>query len=209
MIEKKSKEPKLSEYMEGLIYRNQGTISNHALDYNILYKQRVANVLSKDEDMLRCLHTNEFISTKNELNGEVYLNKYLFTYLRLPDNKSSVKNYVCIETEENHGYNYDDKEIINMMVTIRCVVHKDDMKTDWGVNRADLMASIVKKDFDWSHAAGGLEFQKQQEYSGLANNEYYYRDIVYLIKVPNDEYYRLNADVKGNEFRTKPDVNRD
>lgn len=185
----KEKEPVLSSYMQDVLKRSRGDEKNNAhCDYTIHLKHKIKQTLIHDEDLLRTLHYEPFLGTENELNGDKYFEKCIFPYMRLPDLKSDVRNYICYEIEERHGYN----TTIEFSVTFRCISHKDDVTTGWGVARMDLLSAIINRDFSWQNAFSH-SFIKKSEFTLLANNEYYVRDLTYLVTIPNAEYHKVNG----------------
>ena len=65
------------------------------------------------------------------------------------------------------------------------------MITDWGVSRVDLLACIIKNEFNWSNELG-MTLIKQYDEPSMADDDYYYREISYKIEVPNELYNKIN-----------------
>lgn len=188
MFEAKEKEPKLSDVMQDALLRSVGDKNQGFIDHTVMYKHRIKDVLAHDEDLLRTLHYMPLIGTEDEVNGDKYLNVCIFDYMKLSDLRTDVKNYICFEVEEKHG----NESTVELLVTFRVVAHKDDVDTDWGIPRMDLMASIINKDFAWSSPFGS-SWKKDREYAIVANNEYFVRDVSFIALIQNQEYHRMHG----------------
>lgn len=186
-IEVKQKEPALSQDTIDIIHRSFGIPNNAGTDELIRYKHKIMNILLNNDDLLRTLHYPNAIETNNALNGDYYRNVCIFDFLRLPDFKSDVRNYVCFEVRESNPFDSH----ITRRVIFRVVSHLDEMITDWGVSRVDLLACIIKNEFNWSNELG-TTLIKQYDEPSMADNDYYYREISYKMEVQNETYNKIN-----------------
>lgn len=186
-IEAKQKEPNLSQETIDIIQRSFGKQNNAGTDELIRYKHKIMEILLSNEDLLKTLHYTNAIETNNVLNGDYYRNVCVFDFLRLPDFKENVKNYVCFEFRESNPF---DSHITRRLI-FRVVSHLDEMITDWGVSRVDLLACIIKNEFNWSNELG-MTLIKQYDEPSMADDDYYYREISYKIEVPNELYNKIN-----------------
>ena len=182
VFEKKDKEPILSERIAGIIDRSTGDLDKLSrTDEIVRYKYKIKKQLTSNPDILNVLHWNG----KEVGNGDSYLDKAIFDYMRLPDMKDTVKSYICFEVNESIP-SYASKQI-DRNVIFRLISHKDDVKTDWGVNRPDLMSTIIQDMFDWSNVLG-LKLVKQYNTPMVVDDDYYYREICYKIEGSNNIY---------------------
>lgn len=181
MFESKEKEPKLSKSMQDIIYRSIGEKGNANVDDISRYKYKIMKLLTSNQDILHALHNDDLAGNSEVINGDLYRNICIFDYMKLPDLKSEVKNYICFEVNDNNSYNgLTDKKII-----FRTVSHESDCVTDWGISRQDLLAAIIKTEFDWSNAFG-MHFEKVYDSGNIADGGYYYREISYNVQSPNN-----------------------
>lgn len=189
MIEPLVKEPILSEEISDIIYKSRKRKdTTHLVKADDIYrfKYHVRNLLLNNEDILRTLH-HPSLSFDEPLNGDAFIGEAVFDFLKLPENKSEVKNYICYETEIVLGYerNYE------VTITIRLVVHDSDMKTDWNINRLDLLSLIVRHTLNWQDVFGeeAILFSDQ---AYMTQQNYYYRDLSFRVHLPNDYFVRGN-----------------
>lgn len=186
MFTPKDKEPKLSAEMEDIINRSIDEKNNNNYDDIFRYKYKIMSKLTSNQDLLRTLHNDELEGNDKVINGDLYRNVNIFDFMKLPDAESKVKNYVCFEVND---FGYGD--MLNKKIVFRTVSHIDDCKTDWGISRQDLLASIIKNEFDWSNMFG-MHIEKENDSGYVSSNNYYYREITYKATTPNNIYNKLN-----------------
>lgn len=187
IFDEKEKEPLLSEEMKGIINRSIDEKNSSNLDDIFRYKYKIMQMLISNQDILHALHNDELSKGNEVINGDLYRDVCIFDFMKLPDNKTEVKNYVCFEVNDVSSYD----SLVNKRIIFRTVSHEDDYKTDWGISRHDLLASIIKNEFDWSNALG-MHFEKESDNGYVTNDGYYYREIIYKIVSPNNTYNKLN-----------------
>lgn len=188
MFEAKEKEPVLSKEMSDLVNKSTGVALCSKMDEIIRYKYKVMQLLTTNQDLLNSLHCAPLEKSGQQTNGDAYRDICIFDYMRLPDLKAEVKNYVCFDVIESFGSN-NIKRLV-----FRTVCHYSDMVTDWGVSRMDLMAAIIKAGFDWSNALG-LTLRKESDTTDIVG-EYYYREISYVSFAPNNTWNLINGRTK-------------
>lgn len=182
MFEQKDKEPILSEYMQNLVNRSTGEKIDSNMDEILRFKYKIMKMLVQNEDLINTLHMDG-------KSGDELRDVCIFDYMRLPDLKGEIKNYICFEVND---YGSASSSFVSKQITFRTVSHVSDIKTDWGVSRQDLLATIIKTSFDWSNALG-LSLIKTQDVANLADGDYYYREIVYDVQSPNNIYDKVNG----------------
>lgn len=183
------KEPKLSNHIKDVLKKST-TGENVKCHDDEIYrtKHKIMQLLVNSQDLLSCIRASDI--DKSDLdNGDLYRDKYIFDYLRLPDLKSEVKNYVCFEVNDSIS-TYDSR--VTRTITFRVVSYKGETITDWGISRQDLMALIVKDIFDWN-GDFGLTLQKTRDYGAVTADDYYYRELVYTITPPNNLHKKMNG----------------
>ena len=173
--------------MKGILNRSIDEKNSSNLDDIFRYKYKIMQMLISNQDILHTLHNDELSKGNEIINGDLYRDVCIFDFMKLPDNKTEVKNYVCFEVNDVSSYD----SLVNKRIVFRTVSHEDDYKTDWGISRHDLLASIIKNEFDWSNALG-MHFEKESDNGYVTNDGYYYREIIYKIVSPNNTYNKLN-----------------
>ena len=179
IFQEKSKEPQLSENIRKIIERSLLEKNKNNFDDIIRCKSKIMNLLTSNQDILNTLHYQP-LDSEGDINGDCYRNVCIFDFLKLPDKEALVKNYICFEIDEVCYGDKAEKRII-----FRTVTHKDDCVTDWGVSRHDLLALIIRSQFDWSNILG-MHLEKKSDNGGIADNNFYFREIVYNIVTSNN-----------------------
>jgi hypothetical protein len=186
----KEKNPKLSAQLQEVIERSHGEQNGNGLDEIARYKHKVMTELTSNIDILSTLHNNDLESKLNweHPNGDMYRNVNIFDYMKLPSLKDEIENYICFEVSTLASYSND---FTNVNVVFRTVSHVNDMRTDWGIQRHDLLALIIKNQFDWTKVFGKT-LHKVSDVGKIGEDDFYYREIVYQCDLPNNHYNKLN-----------------
>lgn len=144
-------------------------------------KQLILEDIYKDPDIFEVLHNTEL--EKAGAVPEDYYNVNIYSYLKIPDSQSKVKNFICFEV--NHlDVSYQNKIMITKQVIIRTVSHKDDVETIYGIDRQDLLGALIKERLQWSNLLG-TQLVKTYDAGKVAENGYYYRNIYFTQITPN------------------------
>ena len=94
-----------------------------------------------------------------------------------------------------------NEALITKNITFRTVAFEDDIKTDWGIARQDLLAMIIKSEFDWSNIFG-MHVSKIYDRGRVSEDGYYYRELIYETTVPNNLVNKAkNIGVTYDRFR--------
>ena len=188
-IKPKELQPKLSEEMLKVINKSHGENTDVGIQYDDVerYKYRIMKMLTEDEDLISTLNNKALDGHK----GDDYRFVNIFNFLKIPDTQSTVKNFVCFEVNDVEQPRYSEG-LMKKYIIFRTVSHEDDIQTDYGVARQDLLALIIKNKFDWSQEFG-MHIEKIQDYGKIAENGYYYREFVYETTTANNLVNKAKA----------------
>ena len=198
-IELKEKEldnPKLSVEMQNVIKRSHGE-KEAGLQYDDveIYKYKIMQMLTEDADLISTLNNKELDGHK----GDDYRFVNIFNFLKIPDTQSTVKNIVCFEVNDVEQPRYTNG-LMKKYLVFRTVSHEDDVQTDYGMARQDLLALIIKNKFDWSQVFG-MHIEKVQDYGKITENGYYYREFIYETIASNN---LVNRGKVHNNLKSNP-----
>jgi len=177
----KEKEPKLSKNMQDIINKSMGENVVCADDDIVRFKYRIMNKLVSDSDIISSLHGSN--------NPSACRNSSIISYLKIPDLQDSVKTYICYDVQLIGNGDMSDVTII-----FRIVTYKDEVMTDWGIPRQDLIGAIIKHRFDWSNIFG-LHLELAQDAPNIGEDGFYYREIIYTGRTPNSTFTKLNRNL--------------
>ncbi len=179
----KKLEPVLSSKVKNIIARSEGDLTADARINDVWrIKHRVMAALLDNEDLLRSIH-HPILSTPEIINGDAFKDVAVFDYLSLPNLKERAYNYICFAVDTF-------KKGTQFRITFRCVTHEDDMRTDYGINRQDLLGLIISDEFDWSDIFG-THVEKDSSVEYVTNDHYFYREIVYLGDTPYNNFNKV------------------
>ena len=109
------KEPDLSPEMVAIIEKSHRQGDGISLNYDDIdsYKYIIMDVLTKNQDILKTLH-NKDLETEDKkinglLNGDLYKDVSIFSFLKIPNTQSGVNSFICFEVVQrifNHKKYY-------------------------------------------------------------------------------------------------------
>lgn len=192
-------------------------------DDNIVYKRKIKNALLSNPCLLYALNEKELESELFDKNGKINwewndeLNDYeplgewdryfgensnIRSSLFIPETQTKVKHYLCYQVgfDELPRYSpmYKYTEI-----TFTIFVHGDDRVDKLtGLQRHDLIASIIRERFNWS-SIFGLQTKLVSSKESTTDNNYVVRTLVFQIYDPNSTVYTPygeNSYIRNNEY---------
>ena len=192
-------------------------------DDNIVYKRKIKNALLSNPCLLYALNEKELESELFDKNGNINwewndeLNDYeplgewdryfgensnIRSSLFIPDTQTEVKHYLCYQVgfDELPRYSpmYKYTEI-----TFTIFVHGlDRVDKLTGLQRHDLIASIIRERFNWS-SIFGLQTKLVSSKESTTDNNYVVRTLVFQIYDSNSTVYTPygeNSYIRNNEY---------
>ena len=144
-------------------------IQNIADDISSM-KRQIKQKLIEDTDILEALHSEIDIDSPDE-----FLDTHIFGFLRIPNTQDTVRNFICISVDdiEDHRFN----EVIKIQsLQFTTICHLSDIKTDYGIDRHDLLGYLIRDIFNWTNMFG-LQFHLIYNKEGNLDGDYYCRTL--------------------------------
>lgn len=142
-------------------------------------KRLIKQKLISDPDILEALHNPDLdIDSPDE-----FLDNNIYGFIRIPQTQDTVRNFICFTVDdiEEHQYN----EVMKIQyIQFNCICHLDDMKTDYGIDRHDLLGFLVRETFNWSNMFG-LQFKLIYNKESTIDSDYYCRTLKFSATKPN------------------------
>ena len=107
----------------------------------------------------------------------------IISFLKVNNIQNEVVNFIMFDIGDENTARYNEL-IKYQYVTVMCLVHEDDMDTEYGIDRVDLLSYIVKDLLCWSNETG-LHMKLDSDNFGITDTKYYCRTLKFLIKTPN------------------------
>lgn len=104
-------------------------------------------------------------------------------YIKLNGIQQEVLNFIMFDIDDN-GENYYNKAIKTQEVIVMAVVHEDNMETEYGIVRTDLLGYIVRDLLCWSNAVG-FHLRCTSDRPMIIDNDYYARKMTFTANSPN------------------------
>lgn len=173
-------------------------------DDNIRYKKRIRDALLKNIKILYALNNKELESElfdgeklnideeTGELLGEVdrYFgdNANIRPYLFIPETQTEVKHYICYQVTFDETPRYNNTQKYTTIVFTIFVNGKDRTDKLTGIPRHDLLASIIREEFNWSNIFG-MQTHLVSSKESTTDNNYLVRTLVFQTTDTNSIYY--------------------
>ena len=142
------------------------------IDDDIIRKKRIIEqILCSDEDII------EVLDNPNLDPGvpEEYVGENIFSFLRVPGTQDTSKNFITFIVDDM-GRTPNNQVMKSQYVQFVVFVHKDLVKTKYGMARHDLLGYIIKSIFHLSNKLGPqMEIISNRE--GIADNDFYTRTL--------------------------------
>jgi hypothetical protein len=112
----------------------------------------------------------------------------ILSFLKVNDIQKEVLNFVMFDIEDERP-SYTNEILKQQYLTVMCLVHEDDMDTEYGVDRIDLLSYIIEDLLCWSNVTG-LHLKLYDNKFGITDTKYYSRTLRFLIKATNTNNFR-------------------
>ena len=135
-----------------------------------MMKRQIKQNLIDYTDILEALHSEIDIDSPDE-----FLDTHIFGFLRIPSTQDTVRNFICISVDdiEDHRFN----EVIKIQsLQFTTICHLSDIKTEYGIDRHDLLGYLIRDIFNWTNMFG-LQFHLIYNKEGNIDGDYYCRTL--------------------------------
>ena len=145
----------------------------------ITMKRLIKQKLIADPDILEALHNPDIpLDSPDE-----FLDTNIFGFIRIPSTQDTVRNFICFTVDDIEEDRYN--EVIKIQyIQFNCICHLDDMKTDYGIDRHDLLGALVRQNFNWTNMFG-LQFKLIYNKESTVDTDYYCRTLKFMAQKPN------------------------
>lgn len=156
----------------------------------ITAKRLIREKLYQDPDVIEALHNPDLDPDE----PDQYVDVNIFDYIRIPGTTTEVKNFICFDVKQKRlSYTNDHMKVQQYVFMI--FAHEDDIKTEYGMSRHDLLAYLIRDLFNYSNIFG-TQITEIENTPGISETHYSSRTIVFQASSPN----ALNKAVRTNKY---------
>lgn len=142
-------------------------------------KRLIKQQLIADTDILEALHNPDIdIDSPDE-----FLDNNIFGFIRIPTTQDTVRNFICFTVDdiEEHRLN----EVMKyQQIQFTTICHLDEMKTEYGMDRHDLLGYLIRDTMNWTNMFG-LQFKLIYNKESTIDSDYYCRTLKFEAIKPN------------------------
>lgn len=143
-------------------------------------KRRIKQMLISDSDILEALNNPEIdIESQDE-----FLDTNIFGFIRIPHTQDTVRNFICFTVDDIEGHQTNTHMKIQQIQVV-CICHLEDMKTNYSIDRHDLLAYLVRDTFNWSNDFG-TQFKLVYNKESTIDSDYYCRTLKFERETTNN-----------------------
>ena len=162
----------------------------HVQDDIIEMKRLIKQKLIADTDILEALHNPDIdIDSPDE-----FLDNNIYGFIRIPQTQDTVRNFICFTVDDIEPDRYNSHMKIQQ-IQFNCICHLDDMKTEYGIDRHDLLGYLVRDVFNWTNDFG-LQFKLVYNKESTIDSDYYCRTLKFERECTNS----LNRAIRSNPY---------
>ena len=156
-------------------------------------KRLIKQKLIDDPDILEALNNKEIpLDSPDE-----FLDNNIYGFIRIPKTQDTVRNFICFTVDDIEEYRYNEVMKVQY-IQFHAICHLDDMKTEYGIDRHDLLGYLIRDDFNWTNIFG-LQFKLIENKESAVDSDYYCRTLVFKAVKPN-HLNKARMDGKDDRF---------
>ena len=156
----------------------------------ISMKRLIKQKLISDPDILEALHNPEIdMDSPDE-----FLDNNIFGFVRIPTTQDTVRNFICFTVDDIEADRFNT-HMKTQYIQFTVICHLDDMKTEYGMDRHDLLGFLVRQTFNWTNMFG-LQFKLVYNQEKTLDSDYYCRVLKFEATKPNS----LNNATRKNPY---------
>lgn len=163
---------------------------NNFDDDIISMKRLIKQKLIADADILEALNNKEI----DPDSPDEFLDTNIFGFIRIPQTQDTVRNFICFTVDDIEPDRYNSHMKIQQ-IQFNCICHLDDMKTEYGIDRHDLLGALVRQIFNWTNDFG-LQFKLTYNKESTIDSDYYCRTLKFERECTNS----LNKATRSNPY---------
>ena len=143
----------------------------------------ITEVLGKPEKKLYTTYMSEEEKEEVDQYNKSISKEQIIPWLKLNGIQKEVLNFLMYDIIDGE-ISYTNNVIKNQYLTIMCLVHENDMETEYGITRVDLLSYLVRDLLCWSNCLGA-QLKLVNDYVDIVDSKYYCRHMKFKIETIN------------------------
>ena len=133
-------------------------------------KRLIKQKLIADTDILESLNSHIDIDSPDE-----FLDTHIFGFIRIPQTQDTVRNFICFTVDDIEENRFNEV-MKTQYIQFHAICHLSDMKTEYGIDRHDLLGYLIRDTFNWTNIFG-LQFKLITNKESTIDSDYYCRTL--------------------------------
>ena len=176
-------------------------------------KDKLMKMFKEDPDLLEILGqkpkrplnklsnppTEEELKERQEIEdyNERIQHDQIVPWFKLNGIQKEVLNFVMFDIDDT-DVSHTNNVIKNQHLIVMCLVHEDDMDTEYGIARTDLLDYIIKDLLCWTNVLG-MQLKCVNDFQDIIDSRYYARTLKFKIQELNSAN-SFREGVGGNKY---------
>lgn len=180
----------LHEYKRSLIPTQGNTgLANRLWNSDVgTVKRKIKQKLIENQDIRDLINNADLKDTDDYSN---YLYQNIFPFLVIPDTIYESKAYICFKVDDAdtnyyNGVRKDNPLMKVVEIEFMVVVHKDVVETNYGIDRHDALAYVLKQMFSHSENLFGFRLRCVSDIEGVTDNNFITRTLTFEVEEPSN-----------------------
>lgn len=170
--------------------REMTQITDDIIEMKRLIKQKLVD----DADILEALHNTDLsIDSPDE-----FLDTNIYGFIRIPNTQDTVRNFICFTVDDIEENRFNEA-MKTQYIQFNCICHLSDMKTEYNMDRHDLLGYLIRDTFNWTNIFG-LQFKLIYNKESTIDSDYYCRTLKFEATKPNS-MNKARMDNPNDKFR--------
>ena len=150
------------------------------IDDDIIRKKRIiGQMLYSDPDIIEVLDNRELDPSC----PEEYMYENIYPFVRIPGTQDKSKNYITFALDDREESRVN-KAMKSQLLQVVIFVHKNLIRTEWGADRHDLLAYLIKDVFHLSNKLG-IQLKSVSNREWVSDVDYCTRTLQFEVTTPN------------------------
>lgn len=150
---------------------------------DVRFKEIIKEKLLNNKLIVHVLHNKEI--EESEGTPDDYFGINILPYYLITPTQTNVENFICYEIGFNRQSNANRIIKYGRITFYILCDQKNIIDEDTGIARHDLLAALIKREFNWSNCFGKV-VKCVSDVSSVVDNDYACRTIIYEGEFPND-----------------------
>lgn len=160
-------------------------------DDNIRFKEIIKKRLLSNRKLIRVIDNKELSDADEAEEFDQHFGVDILPYYLIHPTQTNAKNYICYEIQFNEESRYNQAIKVQQIIFYCLSEQKGIINHDTYLATHDLMASLIKQQFNWTNFMG-MQMHLVSDKPSVTDNDYATRTLIFELESPNNMVKTIN-----------------